>query len=217
MKFFIMVLGAFMFLTSTEKAKAQFLGDIFFETPSVSAVNGEELVLNLAAFTGAEIFGSTHLEISFDNSLFSITSVDFPNGISGESLSDTSGNITTLKIVAANGISLDEPTGVVTIADVRGTVSASPGTIINMGSVNKGMFLADRRDITNTSLGAEIIVTNSVSPLLLQDQPSTAILEVTSNDALYQRARRLAYDGSVVRLAQPNGSFTDVILLVDEE
>ena len=221
MRFLLTVLTTVSLLLTNE-GRAQFLGDTFFETPSISAENGEEVTLVVAAFTGAEVFGSTDFVLSFDSTLFDVSSISFPDNLSGLTTSQSEAGITEIRIVAANGTSLESPTGIASFANITGTVLANAGTTIPFTTENRNVFLANRTDITNNSLGAEIIVkSSSVSSALAvaslnAKEPARTVVEARPGSDLYERAIRISPNGTNVMLAQPDGSYSEIVIIKEE-
>lgn len=217
MRLMSILFGAFLTVVSFSEARAQFLGDVFFETPSILASNGEEVILKVAVFTGTEVFGSADFTLSFDESLFEVKEVGFHNDISGVKSLETDKGLTKLRILAANGTSVDKPSGIVSIADIKGTVLAPSGANISISPENHNIFLANKTEITNGGLGVEIIVQSSRTKISVARSSSPTLVEAKPGSDLYQRAKKLRHEGEIVRLHEPDGSFIDVLIFQEEK
>lgn len=221
MRGLITVLTLSLGLMNYSQAHAQFLGDTFFETPSISAQNGDTVTLSAAAFTGVEIFGSADMAVSFESALFEVSEISFPENIMGVTSSETVNGITEIRIIAANGISFDKPTGIAPFVNITGKVLAEAGNTIIFNSNLKNVFLANKTEITNSSLGAEIVVaqplsTAKVTPSHGKDKLIERTVAAQPGSSLFERAHRISPNGTNVTLAHEDGTYYKVILTSEE-
>ena len=205
--FIAMTIGYF------ESARAQFLGDVFFETPSILAESGETAVLSVAAFTGVETFGSIDFLVSFESSALSFESIEFPEGMTGEVLVETNDDLIQLRVIVANIASLQRPAGIVSVAEISVSVLAINGESISISSENRNLFLANYEEITNSGLGAEIVVesrgaTAFKSPIPVSTSAKVELVEARTGTKLYERIMKVRNNNSPVLLAEPDGTFT---------
>lgn len=216
-----LVAGLFLLITATfsGEAKAQFKGDVFFETPSISVNSGDDVSLTIAAFTGVDVFGAADIAVSYDASLFALKAVSYPDGLTGLSDTSTDAGIMNVRIISANGTSGEQPPGVASFVTLTGTVLASPGTVFNLTTQNQKVLLSDRSEITNDGFAAEVSVAASSMQSSRDRVGRSGNVSLTAKpgSALYERARRVSPHVGLVTLAEPDGSYVDVILLRAEE
>jgi hypothetical protein len=98
-------------------AQAQFVGDVFFETPSLTAKQGEAAEFKLQTFAGAQSLGAFHVELSFNATELEVQEIT-PNGeFARVSAIDRKPGV--ISIVGLNGTSLTEPIGTVALATIK--------------------------------------------------------------------------------------------------
>lgn len=115
-------------------AHAQFQGDVFFAQPSVSAPEGSTATLEVLLFSGADVVGATHVDVTFDPAQADVVAVQpgtteqLANGVVSIV---SSGRVS---IVDLNGASLTQPFGTVSLAkiQVRPRVAAGSTVTLNL-------------------------------------------------------------------------------------
>ncbi len=176
-------------------AHAQFVGDVYFLQPSIAVPAGSTGDLDLAIFTGDKPFGATTVTLTFDPAKLSIDAItDGTNGDDSVELESLVEN-GTVRLVAINTASLQQPFGSVAIARlrVRPTGSVNERTIVR-SAVSRALY-ADRTVIRpGTGFDAEITVGRAGATT------STQSASAASRSALADRALRLRPPGGEVSL-----------------
>lgn len=189
---FGMVLSLAAALCVASPASAQFVGDVFFAAPSIAVPAGESGDLDLAIFTGDKPFGAAIVTLAYDPAKVEIVSVT-PGSNGGDNVRlESSVESGTIRIVALNGTSLQQPIGSVAIARVRvRPIGASGDRVVLRSAVSKALF-ADRSAMrAGTGFDGEIVIGQ-------KSASATATVLAAEGSALAVRARRLRPAGSEV-------------------
>lgn len=180
-------------------ASAQFVGDMFFATPSVAVAEGDSVELDIVTFSGALAVGAAHLEIAFDPALLAIDEVLAvnPTGITPQVVDQPlAGRV---GIAWLNDDSLSAPFGLITLARVRARPLAPAGTTIDLSITARGLLKTDATPFPATQgFGGEIVVVAAAALTAADDSTQTAV-----DGALSARAARLGRPGQSVTLMVP--------------
>jgi hypothetical protein len=221
---FLPLVAVFSFWCSS--ASAQFVGDTFFQRPSIAIPVGSTAELTLAVFVGDTPFGSAEVRLQFDPALIRIEKIE-PGNNGGNDVFIESNQETGVVILSAmNPTSLTDPIGTVVISRLtvrplgaigqRAVITSSP-----RGALSSGRTLLRK----GTGFGAEVTVTSAAatsSSIGSSAQTSLATSTIASqnsletNSALGRRALALRPAGQRVLLfvSQPNGRIEEIVVVV---
>ena len=117
-----------LIVISAIDARAQFQGDLFFETPTTRVESDGEFELLVQAFVGSEAFGASHFEVLFDPSVIEITGV--ADGDFSTKVLCVDGGVAS--IIVANDVALDRPIGTVSVVRLAGRAVGTVGESSNL-------------------------------------------------------------------------------------
>lgn len=190
-------------------AFAQFPGDAFFVTPSISVEEDGQGDLVLALFAGADVFGAASVELTWDESALEVSATDlaFPDATA---VFVEPGR---LRIAAANPASLTEPTATAQLATFAVRPLASAGSRIEIDARLIGALTAESGGFPSAqAFGAEILVVQESSS---SASVRTGALSVAIADGRLERRRaRLRPEGQAVQIEVFDGDRRTRALLV---
>lgn len=173
-------------------AQAQYPGDAYFQTPSITAAAGAETRLAVAFFSGARPLGAVALEVRFDPANLRLVRAAPVGELGGAFHFTINGGV--LRLVSSNTLSLVEPAGGVPVAELVFVPQGLPGQRIPLTSRVAGALDADGLSFASgQGYGAEIVI---ASP------QSKVGMGALAND---RRATALRPAGARVNLASPDG------------
>lgn len=199
--------SAWLFVGLAVSARAQFPGDVYFQSPSQVVPFGQTATIAVDLFAGAEVFGALSLDIEFDPAQVEVQSVSA--GTTSEVSDGMRSRLTAgkLRIAVVNGKSLTSPIGTVNLASVVVRVIAAPGSQFRIRLSNVTWLNASVETRTTRTFDATVTVTDA-SLLVGAVHPDSNQERVSSLEAL---AATMAPEGVEVLLYEvfpaPFGGF----------
>lgn len=200
-------------------AKAQFAGDSFFITPSISIPQGETGTLELAFFSASSIFGAAHVSLEFDTTQLEIVEITQPNSGPTTLVTEWQVNDGRLDVITANGTSTTQPFGTVILAEITVRAIGDVGSNTTVSATQRSAFTAEVGLYPNgNALNASVNIGAPVVPSLSQSGsgPSDPAASVPITAEMLALASQLAPAGGVVDLVVtgPDGQPTTVQVTV---
>lgn len=202
--------------TLTAPSTAQFPGDAFFVEPSIVVPEGGEGELRLAVFAGSDPLGAAHVELTWDPLLLDV--------IASPSEAEAFAQSTAIEvedgrlvIVAANAVSLTEPTASSDVATVIVRPLGQPGDRALLQSRVLGALTTSASAFGSAQgFAAEVIVGTADGGAALGRQAEAAPLRVVRADDLNltHRAAALRPEGVAVVMYVRNSDGTHSRVLV---
>jgi hypothetical protein len=203
-----LIIGIFLVLGAN--AHAQFMGDVFFENPSIIVPKGQVKDIELSIFAGDRPFGAALTQLRFDPKKLEVVKIEplATSDVLPVLKQETSeGNIT---IAVVNGTVLDKPIGGVVLAriSVRAIGETSDQTIITTAVTSA--YSADRKPYPQgDGWSAEISIGSEDA-----EATAAALFSGTVDAALRARALKLRPAGARIKLYSRSGAgtFREVIV-----
>jgi hypothetical protein len=191
-------------------AQAQFVGDVFFLTPSVAVAKGNVGDLDLALFAGDRPFGAARISVQFDPQRLEIVNVVPVQVGAVLPVLEWSSDSGVLKLVVVNGQSLAVPIGSVTLARISVRAIGEAGDQIEVSSAVTEAYAADRVAFpVGSGYSAEVSIGSVTSGSVAQRMSKSAPLQ--------GRALKMRPAGHAVTLLSRTGkAFYEVdVLTID--
>ena len=199
-------------------ANAQFVGDVFFDEPSVAARENETASLILSAFGGAHVIGAAHFQIEFDPQKLEFLGIDpiAPYDSEGALQFEYSNGV--VEVISANFANSDQPLGVARMAELRLKPIGTVGDIVPINLSNIKVLLTDLTEISSGALGGEVVITAAATSMAVSaDLKSTSTKVDVAEGSALDRAQRMRRPGSVVSIAQSDGRYKKVLVPIKEK
>lgn len=190
-------------LLACQGAFAQFVGDVFAKEPSVSAVAGGEVTVEMQLFSGANVFGASIVDVTYAPADLVVKEV---------AVAAADGTRRTVAARRLDGkveigtVNLDataNPIGTVTLAQVTFTVLAQAGRVVSYRIVPRELLMQDERRYTNIrGASGEIAVVNGLAGGLTA-RTASASLPVVTDAVSLSRAAAVRPRGGAVQLVSP--------------
>jgi len=195
----VLLAGAVLLLLPAS-ARAQFQGDVFFASPSVSVTAGGVAVLEVQMFSGADVVGATHLDVVFDPAQAEVVAVE-PGATSeladGLASSNSPGRT---GIVTLNGVSLLQPLGTVSLAKVRVKPLVAAGNRVTVRIQVRSLLRQNSTPFPSwQGFSGEILVV-SAGPNSTLSSDSAASSPIRADADAAERARAFRRPGLAVEL-----------------
>jgi hypothetical protein len=196
----VLIAGVMLLVLVPVSAQAQFRGDVFFAQPSVSVPVGGVVVMEIQMFSGADIVGATHLDITFDPAKAEIVAVEpgtTPELADGLASAASSGRV---GVVTLNGKSLLQPLGTVSLAKLRVKPLVAAGNKVTLNIQVRSLLRQDNTAFPSSRgfSGEILVVSAATNPLKSDSGVSTA--SVQGDDDPAERARAFRRPGLAVEL-----------------
>lgn len=157
------LVACFLGLGAADSAFAQFPGDVFFEDPATTVIEGETIDLDVLFFGGPEISGVVGFDVIFDPAEVELVAVSAPVSPAADTLFTFPG-VGRDRVVVVNDDSLVQPFGVssVTTLTVRPLVPA--GQSISLVLEARGAIAASGIPFAqSTGFGAQVSVVSGLT------------------------------------------------------
>lgn len=215
----IISVSMFALLAIIQSASAQFVGDVFYDDPSVSIEDGGTVEFDLLVFTGVEVVGGVEVVVTYDQNSLTVSNIrpgaDFDAADEFFSRNEPGA----LSIIVANGSSVADPSGAIVLASFQVTATGAVGDRFTLATENKAVLTSDLSQITGGDFDAEIVIQSiRTKPNLnstLDNQPND-VTAVYPGNSLYERLATLRRPGEVVELSNGDGSTQRLMLVVPE-
>jgi hypothetical protein len=174
---FVLLTGAALLLLLPVSARAQFRGDVFFATPSVSVPAGGVVVLEVQMFSGADIVGATHIDVVFDSNRAEVVAVEL--GTTTELADGLASAVSPGRagIVTLNGKSLLQPLGTVSLAKVHVKPLVAAGNRVTLNIQVRSLLRQDNTPFPNSQgFAGEILVASAATGAALKSSPGASSL-----------------------------------------
>jgi hypothetical protein len=206
-------------------ASAQFVGDTFFQRPSIAIPAGSTAELTLAVFVGDIPFGSAEVRLQFDPALIRIEKIEPGNNGGNDVFIESNQEIGVVTLSSMNPTSLTDPIGTVVLSRVtvrplgaigqRAVITSTPRGALSSGRtlLRKGTGFAAEVTVTSAAVTSSSIgsapTSLATSTIAIQDSLET-------NSVLGRRALALRPAGQRVSLfvSQPNGRIEEIVVMV---
>lgn len=178
---------------------AQFQGDVFFAQPSVSVPAGGVAVLEVQVFSGADVVGATHIDITFDSTQAEVVAVEA--GTTSELVDGVASHISPGKagIVTLNGRSLLQPFGTVSLAKVHVKPLVAAGNRVTLSIQVRSLLRQNNTPFTSfRGFSGEILVVSSATSPTLSFTSSASSIKAEKDAA--ERAGAFRRPGVAVDL-----------------
>lgn len=190
-------------------AQAQFPGDIYLPTASNVVATSGELVLRVNTFTGTQRFGAVQFTLQFDPTVLRFIGSAEPTG-SPLRVSSTSRD-GHLGVVVTNATGVNDPFGVVPLADLRFLAIGQPMASSGLDLTAQAMISLSGTVMATAAVDGSVLVTSSSSAALaatLPDSPPpapsplvvTPAAPLVPNESERQRAVAMARPGQRITL-----------------
>ncbi|MDT5271726.1 MAG: hypothetical protein QOH49_3912 [Acidobacteriota bacterium] len=194
---YILLVGAALLLLPAS-ARAQFRGDVFFASPSVSVPAGGVAVLEVQMFSGADVVGATHIDIVFDPARAEVVAVEpgtTPELADGLASANSPGRA---GIVTLNGKSFLQPLGTVSLAKVRVKPLVAAGNKVALSIQVHSLLRQDNTPFPSfKGFSGEILVVSASTSSALTSG-SGALLSIQTGEDTAERARAFRRPGLAV-------------------
>jgi hypothetical protein len=198
-RFLLLVGAALMLVLVPASARAQFRGDVFFASPSVSVPAGGVAVLEVQMFSGADIVGATHIDVVFDPSRAEVVAVE--PGTASELVDGLASAISPGRagIVTLNGKSLLQPIGTVSVAKLHVKPLVTAGNRVTLSIQVRSLLRQNSTPFPSfRGFSGEILVVSATTGPNLTSISSAPSIR-TEEDAA-ERARAFRRPGVAVDL-----------------
>lgn len=142
-------------------ARAQFVGDFFFASPSTSVPAGQTVSLELRTFVGADAFGAAKFDLEVDPTLAvieSIEAIDSPQSPDKVMLGKA-GSLA--RVVALNGRSITAPIGTIALARIQVRPLAAAGTTFAVSVRNPNLMRSNSTSFSTTrGFASQVTITS---------------------------------------------------------
>jgi hypothetical protein len=197
----LVLLAGVVLLLMPVAARAQFQGDVFFASPSVSVPAGGVAVLEVQLFSGADVVGATHIDILFDSTRAEVVAVE--PGTTSELADGLASAISPGRagIVTLNGKSLLQPLGTVSLAKVRVKPLVAAGNRVTLSIQVRSLLRQNNTAFTaSKGFSAEILVTSAATSSSLKADSGVSSASVQAEEDASERARAFRRLGLAVEL-----------------
>jgi len=197
---YVLLAGAVILLMPLS-ARAQFRGDVFFASPSVSVPAGGVAVLEVQMFSGSDVVGATHIDIIFDATRAEVVAVE--PGTSSELVAGLASAISPGRagIVTLNGKSLLQPFGTVSLANVRVKPLVAAGDRVTLSIQVRSLLRQNTTPFPSSrGFSGEILVVSAATSLNLISRSSASSIRAGADAA--GRARAFRRPGLAVDLLE---------------
>jgi hypothetical protein len=160
----LVLLAGLVLLLAPAAARAQFQGDVFFASPSVSVPAGGIAVLEVQMFSGADVVGATHVDVVFDPGRAEVVAVE--PGATAELADGLASDISPGRagVVTLNGKSLLQPLGTVSLAKVRVKPLVAAGEKVTLSIRVRSLLRQNNSPFPNSQgFSGEILVTSAAN------------------------------------------------------
>lgn len=196
---FVLLVGATLLLLPVS-AQAQFRGDVFFASPSVSVPAGGVAVLEVQMFSGADIVGATHIDVVFDSTQAEVVAVE--PGTTSELVDGLASAISPGRagIVTLNGKSLLQPLGTVSLAKLHVKPLVTAGNRVTLNIQVRSLLRQDTTPFPSSQgFSGEILVVSAATNSTLSSG-SGASSSIQAEEDATRRARAFRRPGLAVDL-----------------
>lgn len=190
-------------LWTCQGAFAQFVGDVFAKEPSVSAVTGGEVTVDVQLFSGANVFGASIVDITYAPADLSVKEVTVA------AADGTRRTVAARRLdgrVEVGTVNLDasaNPIGTVTLAQVTFTVLAQAGRVVPYRIAPRELLMQDeRRYASIRGASGEIAVVSGLAGARSARSAGVSV-PVATDAASLSRAAALRPRGGAVQLVSP--------------
>lgn len=194
-------------------ARAQFVGDFFFATPSVPVVEGQSVALEIRAFVGADAFGAAMFDLQVDPNLAAIDRIELLGTLQSPDTLATGVVAGSKRIVVMNGRSLNSPIGTVSLARIVVRPLTAAGTTVGLAIGNPVLLRASSTNFATTrGFAAQISVVSAGSLLRAADPVGGDELSLFDWSAAgLPRLAPVGVEVLVHRSVLVRGAFVDVV------
>lgn len=184
-------------------AFAQFVGDVFAKEPSVSAVAGGEVTVEVQLFSGANVFGASIVDVTYAPADLVVKEVTVPAADGTRRTVAARRLDGKLEIGTVNLDATANPIGTVTLAQVTFTVLAQAGRVVPYRIAPRELLMQDEKRYTSIrGASGEIAVVNGLAGALTA-RTARASIPVVTDAASLNRAAALRPRGGAVQLVSP--------------
>jgi hypothetical protein len=187
---FVLLAGVLLLLVPAS-AQAQFRGDVFFASPSVSVPAGGVAVLEVQMFSGADVVGATHVDITFDSTKAEVVAVE--PGTTPELADGLASAISPGRagIVTLNGKSLLQPLGTVSMAKVHVKPLVAAGNKVTLSIQVRSLLRQNGTPFPSTQgFSGEILVVSAANNPALRPGSGASSVRAEGDAAVRARAFR---------------------------
>jgi hypothetical protein len=182
-------------------ARAQFRGDVFFANPSVSVPAGGVAVLEVQMFSGSDVVGATHINITFDSTRAEVVAVEpgtTSELVDGLASANAPGRV---GIVTLNGKSLVQPFGTVSLAKVRVKPLVAAGERVTLSIQVRSLLRQNNTAFPSSQgfAGEILVVSASNSPSQISASSASSARD---GEDVAGRARAFRRPGLAVNLLE---------------
>ena len=200
------------------RANAQFVGDLFFDDPSITAAQGAEAELRVEFFAGTAVHGAVAFDLVYDTDDLEIVRIETPRdgGYDAITWRDAPG---AAGVASFNDDSLDGPIGTANVARIFVRPIAQPGAVVSLAIQPRAAIRANRSSFApGQGFSASITVVDPISPpatVLEQDLVSFTQVGVPHPiDGSFVPFRPLGHAVTVRRPSDdPNRSVADELVV----
>ncbi len=206
---------------------AQFVGDVYFEQPSIAVAEGATGELAVLVFTGDKPLGAAHVELTYNPAELEIVATEPGGAIELQDTFVSDNPSGRLAFVAINDESLERPIGTVSLATIEVRPLASAGARTQFDLKVEGLL--DGRSIgfsATSGFAGEVLVTSEPGAAPAARSGGTALFGIASTPeppsddervALEERAAKMGRPGQKVDIAHrnPEGGVTSVEVTVE--
>lgn len=196
----LVLLAGVVLLLAPVAARAQFQGDVFFASPSVSVPAGGVAVLEVQMFSGADVVGATHIDVVFDPARAEVVAVE--PGTTSELADGLASDISAGRagVVTLNGKSLIQPLGTVSLAKLRVKPLVTAGNKVILNIQVRSLLRQNNSPFPNSQgFSGEILVVSSANSSTLK-LSSGASSSIQAEGDTAERARAFRRPGLAVDL-----------------
>lgn len=169
------------------RASAQFVGDMYFETPSVAVESGSSVTIDVDVFTGTHVFGAARFDVEFDPQALSFDGEQSEPVAATELRHRLKLDANRIRVVAVNGRNSSKPFGGVRLVRLAFTAIGAPGTSTNLTIIPRGLLDFAENPLTGNGFGGQVSITTPQTPLPARTQ-AAAVGGAAAHEAVAQYA-----------------------------
>jgi hypothetical protein len=153
-------------------AMAQFPGDVYLQTPANVVAAGGELALRVNTFTGTQRLGAVQFTLAFDPAVLQFVGSALPADSPLQVSVNSKGG--RLGIVVTNAKGVNEPFGVVPLADLRFRAVGQPLATTSLNLTSVAMISLAGGNLTTAAIDGTVLVTSAAAATLAATLPGGA-------------------------------------------
>lgn len=187
---------------SLTEARAQFVGDLFYEDSSVAVAAGETATLDLNFFSGATAFGAAEVELSWNPSELELLDVSLPANVAATltQVTETDAAAGTLKLAVINLSNINDPIGTVIMARLTVKPLVGTGLVTLTASQAAALTTARTAYARNGGAVAELVVQAASAQPAARSGGGELPRIADPDAALAARAARIGQPGGWVEM-----------------